>query len=86
MYIRVFAKKPPHFWRSTGPASRRIRSKRQWYGLIEDEINIVEEKWVIKRPASCFQASSTSARPGSAIQWVNLSPYHIGVTDFEKNA
>jgi hypothetical protein len=44
MYIRVFAKKPSHFRRSTGPASRRRRPKRQSYGLMEEEINIVEGK------------------------------------------
>jgi hypothetical protein len=44
MYIRFLAKKPSHFRRSTGDASRRRRSKRQSYGLMEEEINIEEVK------------------------------------------
>jgi len=38
MYIRVFAKKPSPFRRSTGAASTRRRSERQSYALMEEEI------------------------------------------------
>jgi hypothetical protein len=51
IYIRVFAKKPSHFRRSTGAASRRRRSKRQSYGLMEEEILPV---------VSCQEAGPTS--------------------------
>jgi len=44
MYIRFLAKKPSNFRRSTRDASRRRRSKRQSYGLMEEEIDIEEVK------------------------------------------